>query len=315
MNILRKIFQSPSKVAATVPVAEKAAAAEDIEPLAALPSGEKSEKKKSKKSRKGSKTAVDPAMALAEARAADKAAQVLITRPSKNNNLSQKPARDGSVSSADAAPKAAMGVSRSHKKVLLDYQAARNKSTREVISEADRVALNNAKAYFLDQDWDVAIDKLSIIIESRPSWIDPWVLLMDCFFELKDWERCIELAEELSYFHPDNVSVPCYQATALRELNRTKEAILVCNQAIDLFPSSYYLLTIKGDCLFKEENFKGANESYSRALKIEKFIDGTQKAVGREVSPWARQKWRAKIDLTVGDTAPVSAVISSDPIV
>ncbi len=107
---------------------------------------------------------------------------------------------------------------------------------------------------------------------------------------------CVELSQELSYFHPDNVSAPCYQAYCLKELNRTREAIIVCQQAIEIFPSSYFLLTIKADCHFKEGKYKLANECYTRALKIEKFIEGTQQAVAREVVPWQRLKWRAKID-------------------
>lgn len=276
MNILRKLF-SPKKAAL---VASEETQQEAPELPAELASVDKPEKKKR---RKKPGKAVDPAATLQAAR--DSTANSSTSGTSGAINR-QQPAGD--------TAKTHMGVSRSHKKILVDYQAARVQE-KEVIGDAELEALNNAKAYFLEQDWDTAIDKLSVIIEGHPMWAEPWVLLMDCFFELKDWDRCIELAEELVYFHPDNVSAPCYQATALKELNRTQEAIFICNQAIELFPSSYFLLTIRGDCYFKEEKFKLANESYSRAIKIEKFIDGTQKAVSREVVPWSRQKWRAQI--------------------
>lgn len=282
INFFKKLF---SKKSADICVAE----APEQEAPASLASNEIADKKKKKK-KKTISPAVDPIAALNEARRADADRMTALAAAAPKPSIQQS----ASVKLPDGTPTSHMGVSRSHKKILVDYQAARAQST-DCIGAAEIEALNNAKAYFLDHDWDVAIDKLSAIIEATPKWAEPWVLLMDCFFELKDWERCVELAEELVYFHPDNVSAPCYQASALKELNRTQEAIFVCNQAIEMFPSSYFLLTIRGDCYFKEEKFKLANESYSRALKLEKFIDSTQRAVARDVVPWARLKWRAQL--------------------
>lgn len=186
-------------------------------------------------------------------------------------------------------------ISKSHMTILRDYHAVNSSVPPPSIGQAQIDMLNNAKAYFVEKNWEFAIDKLTAIIERYPEWSDPWVYLMDCYFELKDWDRCRQLAEELAHHHPDNVSAPCYQATSLKELNRTKEAIFVCGQAIELFPSSYFLYTIKGDCYFKEEKFKLATENYNRALKIERFIEGTQKSDAKGVLAWKRLKWRAPI--------------------
>lgn len=268
-------------------------------PPAAAPATEgpaASEKKKSDKKRKKSKKI---ASSLVEDTVQEQTWEASSEKVLPRNEASELTGKEVSSSAkveSTPQPKVHMGVSRSHKKILLDYQAARSKAPDTLnIGDAELEQLNNAKVYFIEQNWEVAIDKLTVIIEAHPTWADPWIYMMDCFFELKDWERCIELAEELTCFHPDNVSAPCYQATALKELNRTAEAIFVCNQAIELFPSSYFLYTIKGDCLFKENKYKLANEAYNRALKVEKFIEGTQKAVARNVVPWARLKWRAQI--------------------
>ena len=119
-------------------------------------------------------------------------------------------------------------------------------------------------------------------------------MLIEILSELGDWTKCNNAAKEMLRSFPQMESAYCAQAWSFKKLKKYEDAILVCNDALLLFPNSVNLHSIRGHCNYDAGYYKQATADFHRTIELDRKNNNLPVGPENGLKPWKRNAWRLR---------------------